>query len=215
MCWSSTRGEIERLGPARRSSGAQEAAADGRRPRSTRPASADGPVDQVLAARGRCPGSRSRGAAPTPRARSVAPGSPSRAAELLDEVPDQARDVLAPLAAAAAAGARRRVSGSRGPRGKSPPRPALSRSRFVAATTRTSTGIGRSPPMRTISRSCSARRSLACSAERPCRRSRRGRACRRRRARTCRAGAATPGGDAPLDAEELALEERLRDSARS
>ena len=57
-----------------------------------------------------------------------------------------------------------RAGGRRGPRGSGRRRPRASRSRLVAATTRTSTLIGASPPTRSNSRSCSTRSSLTCIA---------------------------------------------------
>ena len=56
-----------------------------------------------------------------------------------------------------------RSAGRRGPRGTAPRRTAPRRSRFVAATTRTSTLRVRVPPTGSNSPSCSTRRSLPCS----------------------------------------------------
>ena len=143
--------------------------------------------------------SRSRvGHVRAPRAPRSARGSAARAAEC----PRAAR-------AAAAARSRPRAAGSRDPRETPRARSAPGRFACVAARTRTSIGMRRRPPTLSISRSCRTRSSFACSVQRHVADlvEKQGAAARDLEPARPRLDA---GRDAPLDAEELRLEQRLR-----
>ena len=86
-----------------------------------------------------------------------------------------------------------------------------SRSRCVAATKRTSTRARRERRRRAAPRGSRGRGGASPASRAASRRSRRGRACRRRPPRGGRASLVRAGERAALVAEELALEERLRE----
>ena len=99
----------------------------------------------------------------TARARASARGAPAARQKKARKRRASAQDVLGPLAQRRHATPRRPRAGSRDPRGSGPPRRPRSRSRLVAATTRTSARRVRVSPTRSNSRSCRKRRSFAWS----------------------------------------------------
>ena len=134
-----------------------------------------------------------------------------------EEVVDEQRDVLAPLAQRRQLRRGPRSAGSRGPRGSALAVGRARRSRLVAATTRTSTAIGRARRRRAgTRRALEHAQELGLQRRRHARRSRRGTACRRA-AQLEQPGlrAVGAGERAALVAEQLALEQGLGDGARS
>ena len=113
------------------------------------------------AARARCPASRSARARRRSRRQRRAAADPRR--RVAPEVRDQRRDVRRALAQRRHARCGSRRAGySRSARNR-PAATSCSRSRLVAATSRTSTRRGRFSPTRRTSPSCSTRSSLACA----------------------------------------------------
>ena len=152
-----------------------------------------GALDRRSRARARSPASRSPSAGRAPRWRW--PRSPSSAAYFAEEVLDQQRDVLAPLAQR-----RQRERDDVQPvvevLAEAPvARSASSRSRLVAATTRTSTRIGLAAADALELAAPGARAAASPAARAACRRSRRGRACRRGPARSGRARRCVRAGE--------------------
>ncbi len=126
----------------------------------------------------------------------------------LEEVPRQLQDVVAPRAAAAAPGRRRRSAGRTDPAGTGCCSTSSDSGRFVATMMRVSTRRAPQPPTRSTERSWIARSSLACAAG-----DRSDTSSRNSvpfvRVLELAAAAAHAGRRAILDAEQLRFEQRL------
>ena len=166
------------------------------------------PLRSGSAARARCPGSRARGAAPAPPREIGGTSIRLAAAELLDEMAHQVRDVLAPLAQ------RRQLElDALEAVVEVLAEPSLGDQRLEVAVGRghqraRRPGSARSPPTRTTSRSCRARSSFTCSAGGMSPISSR-KSVPPSASSNLPRRAGDAGRDPALDAEQLALEQRL------